>query len=240
MGFKPIKTRRIYEEIVDQLKMMIIQGNLKPGDKLPSERELSEQLGVSRSSVREALSALEAMSILDIRSGEGTFVRETSQSATIEPLALVLAVENNPEVQLMEVRRVLEVEAAGVAARRATLYQVEKIGEALKAMREAAEKQELAVEYDLKFHFTIAEATHNNILLRIMNTVADIMHQTFRPKRQQLYGSPGMAERIIHEHTLIFQAIQERNPEKARERMLEHLNNVETGLVRLERTSELS
>ena len=87
MGFKPIKTRRIYEEIVDQLKMMIIQGNLKPGDKLPSERELSEQLGVSRSSVREALSALEAMSILDIRSGEGTFVRETSQSATIEPLA---------------------------------------------------------------------------------------------------------------------------------------------------------
>ncbi len=230
MGFKPIKTRKIYEEIVDQLKMMIIQGNLKPGDKLPSERELSEQLGVSRSSVREALSALEAMSILDIRSGEGTFVRQTSQSATIEALALVLTVENNPEVQLMEVRRVLEVEAAGLAARRATLYQVEKIGDALKAMQAAAEKQELAVEYDLKFHFTIAEATHNNILLRIMNTVADIMHQTFRAKRQQLYGSPGMAERIIREHTLIFKAIQERNPAEARERMLEHLNNVEAGL----------
>jgi GntR family transcriptional repressor for pyruvate dehydrogenase complex len=232
MEFKPIKTRRIYEEIVDQLKFLIIKGNLKPGDKLPSERELSERLGVSRSSVREALSALEAMSILDIRSGEGTFVRQTSQSATIEPLAWVLTVENNPVIQLMEVRRVLEVEAAGLAARRATGYQLEKIVEALNAMKEAAEKQELAVEYDLKFHFTIAEATHNTILLRIMNTVADIMHQTFRANRQQLYGSPGMAERIIREHSLILEAIQERNPAEASKRMLEHLNNVEAGLIK--------
>ncbi|MDD2422403.1 MAG: GntR family transcriptional regulator, partial [Heliobacteriaceae bacterium] len=95
MEFKPIKTRKIYEEIVEQLRALIAKGNLMPGDKLPSERELSERLGVSRASVREALTALEVMGILDVRPGDGTFVRETNQSSIIEPLAWVLAVERN-------------------------------------------------------------------------------------------------------------------------------------------------
>ena len=227
--FKPIKTRKIYEEIVDQLKTLMTKGNLKPGDRLPSERELSERLGVSRASVREALTALEAIGILDIRPGEGTFVQRTTQSSTIEPLAWVLAVESNPVAELMEVRRVLEVEAAGLAAGRATDYQLAKITEALERMQEAAEKRELAVDYDLMFHFAIAKAAQNTVLLRIMNTVADIMHQTFKASRQQLYDC--MATQIIQEHALILQAIKERNPEKARRCMLEHLNNVESGLV---------
>lgn len=233
LQFKPIKTRKIYEEIVDQLKALIFKGNLKPGDKLPAERELSERLGVSRASVREALTALEAMGILDIRPGEGTFVRQTSQSSTIEPLAWVLAVERNPVAQLMEVRRVLEVEAAGFAALRVTERQLADIEEALKSMKEAAEKKELAVDYDLKFHYAIARATQNTVLLRIMNTVADIMHKTFRDGRQRLYDSPGMAEQIIQEHYSILKAIKNRQPEDARRCMLEHLNNVETGLEKI-------
>lgn len=240
MEFKPIKTRKIYEEIVDQLKVLIIKGNLKPGDRLPSERELAEILGVSRASVREALTALETIGILDIRPGEGTFVRQTTQSTTIEPLAWVLAVEKNPVAQLMEVRRVLEVESAGLAAIRATEYQLQEIEEALDIMREAAEKRELAVEFDLKFHFALAKATQNSVLLRIMNTVADIMHQTFREVRQELYGSPGMAKRIIREHNNILQAVKKCDAEKARKYMLEHLDNVEAGLIRLLKDVEIN
>ena len=118
--FKPIKTKKIYEEIVEQLRELISTGTFNPGDKLPSERDMAQMLGVSRASVREAVVALQAMGVLDVKPGEGTFVSASMNSEMIEPLALVLSVERNPLAQLMEVRRILEAEAAALAAQRAT------------------------------------------------------------------------------------------------------------------------
>lgn len=233
MSFQPIKTRKIYEEIVEQLKDLITSEELKPGDKLPSEREMAESLGVSRASVREALTALEAIGILDIRSGEGTYVKKTSSSETFEPLALVLAVERNPGAQLMEVRRVLESESAALAAMRATPEDLTKIGESLDKMKSAATIP-LAVEYDLKFHFAIAEATKNTILLRMMNTVADLMHHTFRNDRETLYAKPLHKEEIIKQHEAIFQAIRDHRPDEAKQRMLEHIDGIEKGIKRIQ------
>ncbi len=120
LTFQPIKTKKIWEEIVEQLKTMITNGELEPGDKLPSERDMSESMGVSRASVREALITLEAIGILEIKPGEGTFVRQTSDAETFAPLAMVLALERNPGAQMMEVRRVLETEMAALAAERAS------------------------------------------------------------------------------------------------------------------------
>lgn len=208
---------------------MISRGELKPGEKLPAEREMAESLGVSRASVREALTALEAIGILAIRPGEGTFVRQTSSSETFEPLALVLAVERNPGKQLMEVRRVLETESAALAALRASEENLKHISESLEKMKQA-ESVPQAVEFDLGFHFAIAEATQNTILLRIMNTVADLMHNTFRINRERLYSIPQNGLKIIAEHTAIYQAILERKPESARQYMLEHINNIESGI----------
>jgi len=229
LSFQPIKIKKIYEEIVEQLKDMISRGELKPGTKLPSERDMAESLGVSRASVREALTALEAIGILDIRPGEGTFVRETSVSETFEPLAMVLEVEQNPGVEMMEVRRVLETESAALAALRATEENLKKIEESLYRMKTARSVAE-AVEADLRFHFAIAEATRNSILLRIMNTVADLMHNVFRHKREQLFSAPGKSSEIISEHEAIYTAIREKNPEQARAQMLKHINNIQNGI----------
>lgn len=234
MSFQPIKTKKIYEEIVEQLKDLITRGELKPEDKLPSEREMAESLGVSRASVREALTTLEAIGILDIRPGEGTYVKKTSSSATFAPLALVLAVERNPRAQLMEVRRVLESESAALAALRATPEDLEKIGESLEKMQKA-ESISLAVKYDLKFHFAIAEATKNTILLRMMNTVADLMHNTFRSDRETLYSNPEHRQQIIRQHQAIYLAIKERNHEEAKDNMLEHLHDIELGMAELQK-----
>ena len=233
MSFQPIKTKKIYEEIVEQLKELITSGELKPGDKLPSEREMAESLGVSRASVREALTTLEAIGILDIRSGEGTYVKKTSSSQTFEPLALVLAVERNPGAQLMEVRRVLESESAALAAIRATPEDLEKIEESLEKMKSAAAIP-LAVEFDLKFHFAIAEATKNTILLRMMNTVADLMHHTFRNDREALYANPQHKKQIIRQHEAIFQAIKEHKPDEAKLKMLEHIDGIEKGIEKIQ------
>lgn len=229
MSFRPIITKKIYEEIVEQIKNMISNGEVKPGEKLPSEREMSESMGVSRASVREALTALEALGILDIKPGEGTFVKQTNILETIEPLALVLAVERTPGAQMMEVRRVLETESAALAAMRATDDNLTRIEQNLNDMKNADSVQ-LAVEYDLKFHFAIAEATQNTILLRIMNTVADLMHHTFRNDREKLYAYPPKGSQIIAEHEAIFAAIKNRNPQQARNKMLEHINNIEAGI----------
>ncbi|MDD2619754.1 MAG: FadR/GntR family transcriptional regulator [Syntrophomonadaceae bacterium] len=229
MSFKPIKTKKIYEEIMEQLKDMISSGELKPGERLPSERDMSDSLGVSRASVREALTALEAIGILAIHPGEGTFVRETSVSRVFEPLAMVLAVERNPGAQMMEIRRILETEAAALAALRANEENLKNIEDILDKMKKADKIQD-AVEFDLKFHYAIAEASHNTILLRMMNTVADLMHHTFRTNRENFYADELNGPRTLREHEAIAAAIRAQKPDLARDKMLEHINNIEAGI----------
>jgi len=229
LTFQPIKAKKIYEEIVEQIRGMITRGDLKPGDKLPAERDMAESLGVSRASVREALTALETVGILDIRPGEGTFVKRTSDSETFESLTLLLSVEQTPEVQMMEVRRILETESAALAAKRGTTADLQKIEDSLLVMKTADSISE-AVDADVRFHFAIAEATKNSVLLRIMNTVADLMHQTFRQDRESLYSNPQLGARVLREHEAILEAIQARNPDEAWAKMLEHINNIESSI----------
>src|SRR5437867_12526511 len=116
----PIKSTRIYEEIVRQVKQLIAEGRFKSGDRLPPERELAEKFVVSRTSVREALRALESLGLIDIRPGEGTFVREVSIDALVGPLALLMTTQREAIGELFEARRVLEPALAALAARRAT------------------------------------------------------------------------------------------------------------------------
>ena len=115
-----IKSTRIYEEIVRQIKSMITEGRLKSGDQLPPERDLAEKFLVSRTSVREALRALEPLGLVEIRPGEGTFVREVSIESLIQPLALVMVSQREAIGELFEARRLLEPMIAGLAASRAT------------------------------------------------------------------------------------------------------------------------
>jgi DNA-binding FadR family transcriptional regulator len=110
---EPIKSTRIYQEIVRQIKTMVQEGRLKSGDRLPAERDLAERFKVSRASVREALRALQSMGLIEIRSGEGTFVREISVESLIEPLALVILTQREAVEELFEARRVLEPAIAG-------------------------------------------------------------------------------------------------------------------------------
>src|SRR5439155_4866644 len=120
MEVAPIKSTRIYQEIVRQVKQMIAEGRLESGDQLPAERELAEKFVVGRSSVREALRALESLGLVEIRPGEGTFVREVSVESLIEPLALVMASQREAIGELFEARRMIEPALAALAARRAT------------------------------------------------------------------------------------------------------------------------
>jgi len=235
MIFKPIKTRKIYEEIVEQIKELITEGNLNPGDKLLSERELSEKLRVSRASVREALSALEIMGLVEVKPGEGTYIRQTSMDSLIHPLALVLMMERDTVYDLLEVRKILEVGIAGLAAERATEEQLQAMEEALEQMEQDIEKNDLGEGADIKFHYALAEAAANSLLLRLMNTISDSMRKSVHLSRLTLYDTPGTSQRLLDEHRGIYAAIKARDADGARRIMYEHLAGVEQKLAESER-----
>ena len=223
MDFRPIKPKKIYEEIVEQIKNLMAEGDLKPGDKLLSEREFAEKLQVSRASVREALSALEMMGFVEIRTGEGTFVKETSADAIIQPLAMIISIERGSFFEIYEVRKIIESAAASIAALRATEDDINKLEEALEKMLSKVHDTEQGEHCDTAFHYAIAEATHNNWLIRLMRTIADSFHRTVSAARNQLFQTTGNMEKLANQHRKIFEAVKNRQPEAAQQAMLEHL-----------------
>jgi GntR family transcriptional repressor for pyruvate dehydrogenase complex len=151
-------------------------------------------------------------------------------SETIEPLALILSVERNSLIQLMEVRRILEAAAAALAAQRSTGEDHRKMKDVLEEMKFTAERHEQGVEFDLFFHFAIAEAAKNPLLRRIIKTLDNMMHQTYLVNRTEMYANPRTAERILGEHQIILDAIISGDTQAARQGMLNHLGHVEAGL----------
>lgn len=231
MIIKPIRTQKIYEQIVDQIGQLVAEGHLKPGDRLPSERELVERFQVSRASIREAISALEVMGLIEVRSGEGTYIRQVNIDTVVAPLAWMLFIEKDTELELYEARKILEVQAAGLAAERIEEDELSEMFEALEVMRMDLKIQRLGEDADHRFHYAIARATHNKILVRLMNTISDTMRKTLKTSRSKLYEDRSTPEKLYKEHYSIYEAIKNHDVEKAQKLMLDHLVGVETQLA---------
>jgi GntR family transcriptional repressor for pyruvate dehydrogenase complex len=234
MDFRPIQAKKIYEEVVEQIRQLMENGSLKPGDKLLSERELAEKLQVSRASVREALRALEMMGFVEIKVGGGTFIKETSGDDIIQPLAMFLSIEKGSFFEIYEIRKIFEIAAAHLAAKRATPGDLAKIEENLERMKAAMteDDSEGGEGSDSAFHFSIAEATQNGWLVRFLYTIADSFNRSISIARRQLYLTPGHAQILIEQHILIYEAIRDKNPGLAQRAMLAHLNFAEGALAK--------
>lgn len=227
MKLKPVKTRRIYEEIAEQIRLLVSEGHVKAGDRLPSERDLAERLQVSRASVREALSALEMMGLVEIRSGEGTYIKQVNIDSVVAPLAWVLSMEKDVVLELLEVRKILETQAVVLAAERAEAEELIEIRDALAEMKHDLEVGRLGDASDHSFHYAIARSTKNKILIRLMNAISDTMQQTLKTSRTKLYEKKGIPERLYQEHEKIYLAIADKSPQEASLCMLNHLEGVE-------------
>ena len=232
MELKPIKTKKIYEEIVEQIKQLMVDGDLNPGDKLLPERELAERLQVSRASVREAIRALEMMGFVEIKPGDGTFVRGPNTDEIILPLAMFLAVEKSSLYEMFEIRRIFETATAGMAAERASDEEVAQIGNFLEKMKESINLQdsEKGEEYDAAFHYAIAEATHNSLLIRLFRTISEDFSRAISAARRQLYIDEHNPQRILDQHQRVYEAIKIHDPAMAAQAMLEHLTYAESEL----------
>jgi GntR family transcriptional repressor for pyruvate dehydrogenase complex len=223
MGIAPIKSTRIYQEIVRQVKGMIAEGRLKSGDQLPPERDLAEKFVVSRTSVREALRALESLGLVEIRPGEGTFVREVSVDSLVEPLALVMLSQREAIGELFEARRMIEPALAALAARRATPEDVGEMERILESQAKAIAAGGTGVEQDAEFHAAIGAAAHNRAITRIAHAVMDLLRQS----REESLNTPGRPDRTHNDHKRLLAAIRARDEVAARQAMVEHLEAVE-------------
>ena len=223
MGIAPIKSTRIYQEIVRQVKGMIAEGRLKSGDQLPPERDLAEKFVVSRTSVREALRALESLGLVEIRPGEGTFVREVSVESLIEPLALVMLSQREAIGELFEARRLIEPALAALAARRATPEDVQEMERILEAQAKEVAAGRTGLEQDAQFHSAIGAAAHNRAITRIAHAVMDLLRQS----REDSLNTPGRPDRSHNDHRRLLAAIRARDENAARQAMIDHLEAVE-------------
>ncbi len=220
---EPIKSTRIYEEIVRQIKTLVQEGRLKSGDKLPPERDLAERFKVSRTSVRESLRALESMGLIEIRPGEGTFVREISVESLIAPLALVILTQREAVGELFEARRLLEPAIAGLAARRATKEEISEMERILEAQAKEVTAGRTGLAQDAAFHAAIASSAHNRAITSIVNALMDLLAQS----REESLQIPGRPTRSHQDHRRVLQAIQQRDAASAQRGMLDHLVAVE-------------
>jgi GntR family transcriptional repressor for pyruvate dehydrogenase complex len=220
---KAIKRKRLYEDIVQQIQELVREGTLKPGDRLPPERELAERLQVSRSSLREAIRALELQGVVVSRPGAGTFINTDSVEDLVSTIASCLTAGRNDLSDIFEMRRLLEPQITALAVERATVTNVRRMAKTLQDQELQIAKGQTGVESDTAFHFAIAEATHNSALVRVFTTIADILRQS----RDLSLQAPGRPQRSLDSHREILKKILERDMEGAREAMAHHISAVE-------------
>lgn len=231
--FQPVRTQKIYEVIIDQIKALISQGKLRPGDRLMSERELAEKMQVGRSAVREAFRALEAMRIIEIKPGAGTFIRQANTDYIIDSLVLILQSEDQSTQDLMELRKILEEECAYLAAKRRTEGDLQAMQKYLAQLGAAAKLGMVQYDADLAFHYSIYQATDNIIIFRLMAALRDVFRQAMHQVLDELVNSNSATPRQLYqEHVLIYQAIAKGDADAARTAMQNHLNTASKGVLK--------
>jgi GntR family transcriptional repressor for pyruvate dehydrogenase complex len=222
--FKSVKHIRVSDEIVNQIKSLISQGRLKPGDQLPPERELVKQFGVSRPSLREGLNSLVAMGFLEVKQAKRTFVKSVTSERMQDPLSLLIKTDTQKIFDLIEVRMAIEAWGAFHAARRATEEDIKQLETVIEEMKLAFEEGRSLEKEDADFHLAMAQATHNTIQTHIMSTIYDLLRESVA----KVFTDRGKVKKLLHQHYRIFRAIKSHSPDKARERTIEHLNYVES------------
>ncbi len=217
---RPIKPKRISDLVFEQLRDLIFKGQIKPGEQLMSERELAENLSVSRPTVREAINRLVALQLLDHRQGKGTFV--VSPSAEKNSLGVPHDL-NVSLTDLLEVRLGLECNAVMMAARRATEEDIMDMQKSLLDMKTQIEAGGLGSDADVRFHMAIAYATKNMVQIHIMKSFYDLLFYGIKSNLQYLYTEPATLEIITRHHNNIFKAVCDRDPQLAYGAMREHI-----------------
>ncbi len=230
LAIVPIRRSRISQQIAVQFCQMIRQGQLKPGARLPSERELAEKLQVSRASLREALRALEIAGIVAARQGGGTFIREVFDDGILSPLSLILDASTDLVGDLWEVRSIFEPAVASRAAIRAQAGDIDALNRIVEQQHGFLHHDvpnDLWLESDRAFHIAVARASRNEVSVRVIRLINELLHEG----RRHFATQSDRREHAYTWHRGIFRHIRAGEPQQARDAMMQHLREVEEFIV---------
>src|SRR6266536_264096 len=223
--YTPIQSVRVFEQIAEQIEKRILDGELRSGDRLPTERELAEQFHVSRTAVREAMKILSQKGLVDMRPGRGTIVIDGAHEAMQDSIGLVMKLklgEVGGSDNLVEVREILETEIAALAAARATEKEIAAMREAIRVMDVSLSDADAYIAADNQFHRSLAKATQNSLILILIDSIVNPLSE----QRKHIFAVEGGPERGQFHHRRILESIIRRNPENARAAMHAHLQQV--------------
>jgi len=228
---QPIRKARVAEEIADRIRVLILDGTLPAGEPLPAERLLASRFAVSRGSVRDALRLLETIGLLETRHGQGTFPRELDVDRLVAPLASILTYRRDLSEELLDVRRMFEPAVARFAATRITEEDLADLQRILDTQRRKLKAGEATLVEDTAFHAALARATRNRVVMRLMETLNDLLIESRRATLRQ----KGRPERSIQGHEAVVAALRRRNPEAAARAMRSHIDQIAELLQRARR-----
>ncbi|MFJ7737382.1 FadR/GntR family transcriptional regulator [Lysinibacillus sp. NPDC097287] len=233
MNYKKITRKKIYEEVADIILEMIKSGQLKPGDQLDSVQELANNFQVGRSAIREALTSLRAMGLIEMRQGEGTFVKTFTPENLTYPIQNAMLMTKKNIEELLEVRLILEAAIVANAAKKRTMEDLDEMRLHLEKMIAHTENSELGEREDLAFHLAIAKAADNVLLSTLMQHVSDLMTEAMRETRRIcLYDEKQTLAQLNEQHQLIYRQIEAQDVAAAEQAMKSHLLFVEDVLAK--------
>lgn len=222
-GFNAVQLGRLYEQIVAQIKLQIVNGTLKVGDRLPTERELAEQFQVSRTSVREAIKILQQKGLIEVYPGRGMFIVDSVSQSLQHSLDLIISIDHIKGLSnLIEVREILEPEIAALAAERSTEDDIKKMREAIEVMDTALDDAETFIDADQCFHRALADATQNTLISLLLDPIVDQLQD----QRKAIFLVEEGAVRGQFHHKQILDAVIRKDAGAARKAMRSHLRQV--------------
>ena len=214
----PVKSTKIYEMVMEQIKDIVKKGELKSGDKLPSERDLSEKLEVSRASVREALKALQMLGLIEAKHGEGNFITANFENNLLEPLSIVFLLIGSKSKDIFELRKIIEPETAALAAKNITNEQLIELKEIMDELSDTTDEEKSA-SLDKMFHYKIAQASGNPLISTIMFSVSSLIEKNIEKSKVHSINK----NLVKKQHQEIYRALETKNDTEASIAIKKHL-----------------
>lgn len=223
--FETIENKKISQIVIEQIQDMIMRGELKNGDKLPPERELTQTLNIGRPALREALKALEVIGLIESRHGQGNFIVNNTENSFFKPLSLSFKLSNGNIEEILELRHLIESYTVKQAAIFASADDVEKLYNLYENLVDA-DTTELKSRYDKEFHYEIAKLSKNTLINNLFESTSYLFDNFINKTVRMSFFGEDSIEKLYEEHLNIIKAIENHNEEEASQYMNFHLNNI--------------
>lgn len=227
--FKPVKNMKVYEQVVDQIKEMVRVGEIKKGDKLPTERVMAEELEVSRTSIREAMRALEVVGLIESKQGAGNYIREEFDDVLLEPLSIVFMLQNGTNRDILELREVLELSTIFLSVMRINEEDLKRLGELVEKFKISKDEEE-NVRIDSEFHSIIVRGANNVLISNLLEGVSELVNKFISEGRRAILSDIRNRGKLLDYHEKIYIAIKNRDAYAAYKHMQEHFQLIKENI----------